>query len=168
VPSAASTVACTSSDAQTFYNDCLGALSPLSQDCTGDDVSAACFKCLASQPTSSTWGVVILYDNDNFFTLNAGACYALIGGSAACDTATQEQSECEANACYNSGCEGASTTKFNDCITSADTGPCASYVTAANSACPSSITGAASCGGTATGANAFEDAFLSMAQEMCE
>jgi hypothetical protein len=151
---------------QAFYNDCLGSTSILGPDCSGDDLSStACFKCLASQPTSSTWGVVILYDNDSFFTLNAGACYALIGGSAACETATQEQSECEANSCYNSGCVGTTETKFDACITSADTGACASYVSAATSACPTSITGAAACGGTAT---AFEDAYLAMAQEMCE
>ena len=78
--SAASTGACSTTDINTFYTDCLNASSPSKQNCTGSDLSsAACFACLATPNTASSWGAVIIYGTNDFFALNLGGCYAADG-----------------------------------------------------------------------------------------
>jgi hypothetical protein len=147
-----------------FYNDCLNAALPALQTCDGSDLStSACFHCLASQPSSPTWGAVILYDNNNFFTLNVAGCYSLIGASAACSTAQQEQNQCEAVACDNTGCEGS--TNYSTCISTADTSTCSTYTSAVTANCPTSISSSATCGGTAT---TFKAAYQAVAKKFCE
>jgi hypothetical protein len=146
----------------TFYNDCMAPL--FTQTCDGSDLSSSsCFDCLVGQPTSATWGALITYDNNNFFSLNLGGCYALIGATPACATAAQEQGQCEAVACDTSGCEGSA--DYNTCVTSADTSTCKTYANAVTADCPTSITSAAACGGTAT---TFEAAFKAVAKTFCE
>ncbi len=57
-PPANSPGACTAADVAAFYNDCMDATE---QICDGSDLSsAACFKCLASQPSDASWGAVVL------------------------------------------------------------------------------------------------------------
>jgi hypothetical protein len=142
-----------------FYTDCL-----TNGSCVATDVStAACFQCLFSQPTDSKWGVVIQYD-DASFALNLGGCYALIGATSACAVAEQEETECEVAACVGSCSSGTSTTE-DTCITSADSGECSTYVSAVAAACTTAITGAATCGGTAT---TWEDYYTAMAATFCE
>jgi len=118
-----------------------------------------------SQPSDSTWGAVILYEGGAEFSVNEGGCYALIGASAACATAEQEQAQCEAASCDGSCLSATSSTEFDNCISSADTGVCQTYVSAATAGCPTSITGAASCGGTAT---TFKALYQAVAKVFCE
>jgi len=145
-----------------FYNDCITSTSP---NCTGSDLSTpACFACLASPPSSFLWGAVILYNGGAEFSLNEGGCYSLIGATAACAAAEQEQSQCEAASCDET-CSGSTSTQFDACITSADSSNCSGYVSAVSANCSSTITGATSCGGTAT---SFLAAYQAVAQEFCE
>lgn len=142
-----------------FYTDCL-----TNGSCVATDVStAACFQCLYSVPTDTKWGVIVDYGN-NVDALNVGGCYALIGGTPACAAAEQEQVECEVAACVGSCTSGAGTTE-DTCITSADSGECATYVSAATTACTTTVTGSASCGASVT---TFEDYYTAMAATFCE
>jgi hypothetical protein len=144
----------------TFYNDCLGGTGT----CDGSDLSStACFSCLLSQSTAAApWGAVIDYGDE--FELNVGGCYALIGAPLLCAEAAQEQAECEIAACGGS-CASATDTALTTCLSSADSGECASYVSSVTANCTTAITGAAGCGGGATTTEAQYDA---IAATFCE
>jgi hypothetical protein len=154
--------ACTAADVMTFYNNCItGGVS-----CDGSGLSsAACFNCLASQSTSSSWGAVVFYDNNALLAVNVGGCYALLGASAACATATEEQSECEIAAC-GGACYSSTSAQWDACIAAADMGECATYVTASNANCPLSITMAPECSLSPDGG--IEPGYLAVAKEFCE
>ncbi len=146
-----------------FYTACLsGAKNP---DCSGAGISPGCFACLATPNTASAWGAVILY-SDGAAVANTGACYAEIGGSSTCAAFVQEETECEEAAC-EAACEAASTTQFNNCITSADDGECKTYVNGVKSQCGTLLTGTldTECGGDA---QTFEDFYDEVAQTLCE
>ena len=142
-----------------FYTDCL-----TNGSCVATDVSStACFQCLFSVPTDTKWGVLISY-GDSAFDLNLGGCYALIGSTSSCAVPEQEQLQCEDAACIGS-CSSATSTTIDTCITSADSGECASYVSGTNAACTTAVTGNAACGG---GATTFEGYYDAVAATFCE
>ncbi|MGO9709099.1 MAG: hypothetical protein ACLQBL_09560 [Polyangiaceae bacterium] len=157
---------CTSTDVTTFFNDCLSVTPPQTPICDGSDLSSeACFNCLASQPSNATWGAVILYSSA--WWLNLGGCYALIGATAACATAVQEQAECEAAACSNT-CSTASNSEGQACLASADGTVCSAYTTSISTNCPSTITTAAACGATTNAANPELAQYQAVASTFCE
>jgi hypothetical protein len=119
---------------------------------------------LVSQPTDPTWGPLIQYAGS--WELNFWGCFGLEGASAACATAAQEQAECENAACDESCANTTSTTKYDNCISSADTTQCATYVTAATD-CASAAIQTACEGGSATSAT-FQTAFMATAAVFCE
>jgi hypothetical protein len=123
--------------------------------------NAACATCLLSQSTAATWGAVIEY-SDSSFTFNLGGCYALIGAPLTCAEAEQKKDECEVAACEGS-CP--TTADITTCITSADTGVCATYMSGVTSGCTTTITGSAACGATAT---TTEAAFQAIAATFCQ
>ena len=134
--------------------------------CDGSDLSSeACFNCLASQPSNATWGAVILYSSA--WWLNLGGCYALIGATAACATAVQEQAECEAAACSNT-CSTASNSEGQACLASADGTVCSAYTTSISTNCPSTMTTAAACGATTNAANPELAQYQAVASTFCE
>ena len=137
--------------------------------CDDSQIGATCFACLVSNPTDSSWGAIVQYEINGApfdWELNLGGCFQVEGASAACAAATEEQAQCE-NAACNATCANAlSSTADSDCVSSADTGVCASYVSAANNCASTSIQTACE-GGSATTAT-FETAFKAIAQILCE
>ncbi len=153
--------ACTANEISTFYNDCLNSLIPT---CDDSEIGATCFGCLVSQPTDPTWGPLIQYATN--WELNLGGCFGLQGASAACAAATQEQAECENAACDESCANTTSTTKFDSCITSADSTQCATYVSAATGCTTTAI--ATTCEGASANSATFQTAFMATAAIFCE
>jgi hypothetical protein len=132
--------------------------------CDDSEIGATCFGCLVSQPTDPTWGPLIQYDG--IWELNLGGCFGLKGASAACEAATQEQTECENASCDKSCANTTSQTKYDNCVSSADTEYCASYVSAANNCASTSIQTACE-GGNANSAT-FQTAFMATAAIFCQ
>jgi hypothetical protein len=106
----------------------------------------------------------VLVDYGTSLSLNVGGCFALIGATPSCAAYAEEQGECEVAACVGS-CSTAASTALDTCVDSADTGECATYVSGVAAACPTTITGAATCGGTAT---TDTEAFEAIAATFCE
>jgi hypothetical protein len=142
----------------TFDTDCIGE----GLFCDDTEIGAACFACLVSQPSDTTWGPLLQYKG--IWALNLGGCYALKGASTTCSQGTQEQSQCE-NAACDSSCSGSSETKFGDCITSADNGVCSGYQESATCA---STTIESACQGASAANWTFDTALKAMGKIFCE
>ncbi len=157
-PPAGAHGSCTATDVTTFTTNCI-----TDGNCANTGLSsAACYSCLYSESTSASWGAIIDYGNSTY-AFNVGGCYLAMGASVACAAAAEEQGECEVAAC-DAACV-ATNTDATTCITSADSGECASYVSSVNTACGTTYTSAAACGANATTS---ETLFEAMAATFCE
>jgi|GEM_PF-3021572 len=101
-----------------------------------------CHECIFAPESGVTWPPVPMKDG-KVYTLNIGACYALVSGSDACGKAVQSSFECEFVACADCTSE----TELDACRKKARTGACASAATATQSACgPAAASVDAECG----------------------
>jgi hypothetical protein len=163
--------ACSSTQPQKLYNDCLGTNATMAK-CNADATNdATCYNCIfGSLVTDAAWGPIVSASN-GLVHINAGGCLSILEPcNAACATANEEDLQCEVTAC-SANCPvstQADLDNYDTCIETADTcdpGGCATYYTA--SQCSTSITGAAHPGSVCFSGATFEANFLNIVPVFC-
>lgn len=137
---------CTSDDIAN-YTSCLdGADSTQCAQFVSGGSRVSCGSCLLTSNSAAHWGATLGSDPASSF-LNIPGCLAIAFGegtsSTGCAGHVAHAGNCEQTACDPTfNCAGASSDDFNTCVNSAATGECASYESAANTACDKDAGGA--------------------------
>lgn len=135
VPASKLVGACLSGDISTLYEACFSPSANVST-CTAfqqkSKESAACYSCVLTPSTASSYGPIINYTE--FIAANVAGCIELVSqGVLACAKPAQALSECELAAC-EANCpvrDASSLTAFQGCTTQAKSGGCQAYDAAA-------------------------------------
>jgi hypothetical protein len=168
-PPALAQQACTSTQLQNIYNDCLNG-GTCTESGVGDP-AFGCFSCIFTHQTDSTWGPIVL-SPESIANINLGGCLTLLEPcNAPCGATFEQDLQCEEAAC-GAACastETTSLTDLNNCIAaidSCDPGGCALYSN--GTSCVTEITGAGHPGSVcfASPGN-FEAAFLTVSGVFC-
>ncbi|MGH7298106.1 MAG: hypothetical protein ACRELB_24415 [Polyangiaceae bacterium] len=123
-----------------FYNECLGPEASIEHCNAYRETYAACSACLLTPPTAAKYGPLI--DHGAFVTANVAGCLELAGDEQPdasqlfCASAVQALDGCETAAC-DANCpvhDAASLSAYEDCATTAETGGCQTFTTAAECA----------------------------------
>jgi hypothetical protein len=158
---------CTATQVSGFYTACLDALSTTTtcSAWTQDTANTACFGCLYTDSTATSYGAVIGYSQS--VIANEAGCLALVEPcNAPCAQAVSDMYACEDAACGSTFCTDFAS--YNTCASQADAcTSCSGYSSSAQ--CLSSITGTAHpaesiCNLTAT---TFQPLYTSIATFMC-
>jgi hypothetical protein len=130
----APTSACTATQIQTLYDDCLGPSSngSLCNTFLAQSNNKTCEACLESPITASTYGATIEWHSGSSLDINVGGCIALIDGdlsATGCGAKYEAWLSCQIAAC--SYCPPGT---YTSCATPAETTTCGAYQAAAKCA----------------------------------
>jgi hypothetical protein len=129
---------CTASQISGFYTACLDT----SAGCNAWRLSnGTCDSCLTTNldPAGTSWGPLLQYPE--YISNDLGGCIYLDKGSSqsACAHDREYQLECSHYAC-DTTCAGATETDYSACVTAANSGICATYVSAVAIDCTAAST----------------------------
>jgi hypothetical protein len=140
-----------------IYADCFG---NGTGSCSDDETNfAACFACIFTDESSSSWGPLVTVSNHNgdIAQVNIAGCVALLEPcNVPCAQAYEYAFQCETQACGNN-CVNSSQTRYEDCTTTADNCGCQSYFDPAQ--CVANISGSTHPAATCTTQSSFEGYF---------
>lgn len=165
-PTALAQHKCTQAQIDAYYTDCL-ASTATNATCaphgTGPDLP--CSQCILTPDTAATLGPII--EKEGLVNANIAGCIAAVQSDTAgtgCGGKVQATSQCDDKAC-GANCPVTDDTSFKayqQCVSDAEMGGCASYVTAA--ACTMSLTGAAA---TCVSGMTFQDTYNAIVPKFC-
>jgi hypothetical protein len=166
-PATSDAGACTATQTEAFYEDCLAAPVTSSQCTTFIATNGACAACLQSDDTDAEYGPVIWHSSRAFYTLNTAGCIAdqqADVSPTSCGAAYQAVVQCEETAC--TACGVADYARFPSCEKAAST-ECSSYLTTLDSACGADLRDASAPAALCTSATDTKDAYLAIAPVFC-
>lgn len=153
---------CDSTQISDYYTSCLGTNATQQACTTWTQANAACGSCLSTARNAAQWGALI--EGNGIVSLNIGGC-ADIQGNLGCAKAYEIADACLSLAC-DAVCpvtDQASFTLYQQCITSASSGGCASYTQSRNAACDADTGTLGLCFGLQT----FQQGYAQLAPMFC-
>ncbi len=134
VPPVPKSIKCTTTASTAIFNGCLGAASSQAACTNAATLYSACYGCIFTNDTASSWGPVINVSN-GIARINEGGCIQLADASqSTCAHSVESSNGCEDKAC-KAACpvtDNTSFTLYQSCVSSADTGGCSTYSSTAN------------------------------------
>ena len=150
--------ACSAAQISSFLTSCTGstASGPACNSFQIDTSNGACMACLFPSTDAgasmNTGGVLLNYAGDQMVGVNTPGCIALADptNGPACAAGLEPLFQCETQACGSGDCRTATTSIYEACLTSTETGACASQYAAASSCASEYADGGAAVGACAT------------------
>ena len=134
VPPVPRSIRCTTAASNAIFNGCFAATATNATCTAAATANTACYNCIVTNDTAASWGPVINQSN-GVVRLNEGGCIQLADNAqSTCAHSVESTNGCEDKAC-KAACpvtDNASFTLYQNCVSSADTGGCATYVSASN------------------------------------